>query len=94
MISFLSKIFGGSKSDKDVKKLQPMVAEINKHYAELQSLTNDQLRNKTQEFRAIIKEHLNRPGGFKRQLHGRLKTAPLLRTIGKINEPNRIVRFI
>lgn len=59
MISFLSKIFGGSKSDKDVKKLQPMVAEINKHYAELQSLTNDQLRNKTQEFRAIIKEHLN-----------------------------------
>ncbi len=59
MISFLSKIFGGSKSDKDVKKLQPIVAEINKHYAELQNLTNDQLRNKTQEFRAIIKEHLN-----------------------------------
>lgn len=59
MIGFLSKIFGGSKSDKDVKKLQPIVAEINRYYAELQSLTNDQLRNKTQEFRAIIKEHLN-----------------------------------
>jgi preprotein translocase subunit SecA len=29
MIGFLSKIFGGSKSDKDVKRLQPIVAEIN-----------------------------------------------------------------
>lgn len=59
MIGFLSKIFGGSKSDKDVNKLQPVVAEINKHYTELQSLTNDQLRNKTKEFRAVIQEHLS-----------------------------------
>lgn len=58
MISFLSKIFGGSKSDKDVKKLEPLVAEINRYYAELQSLSNDQLRRKTQEFRATIADHL------------------------------------
>ncbi len=59
MIGFLSKIFGGSKSDKDVKKLQPVIAEINKYYAELQTLTNDQLRNKTKEFRAVIQEYLS-----------------------------------
>ena len=59
MISFLSKIFGGSKSDKDVKKLQPVVAEINRFYEELQSLSNDELRNKTQEFRARINDHLS-----------------------------------
>ncbi|MCB0698784.1 MAG: preprotein translocase subunit SecA, partial [Chitinophagaceae bacterium] len=58
MIGFLSKIFGGSKSDKDVKKLEPIVAEINKKYEELNNLTNDELRNKTQEFRQAIKEHL------------------------------------
>ncbi len=58
MIGFLSKIFGGSKSDKDVKKLEPIVTEINKYYAELQNLTNDQLRNKTKEFRTTINEFL------------------------------------
>ncbi len=58
MISFISKIFGGSKSDKDVKKIQPQVAEINKFYNDYQTISNDQLRNKTHEFRARIKEHL------------------------------------
>lgn len=58
MIGFLSKIFGGSKSDKDVKKLDPIVKEINKYYEELQNLTNDQLRQKTAEFRATISEYL------------------------------------
>lgn len=58
MLGFLSKIFGGSKSDKDVKKLEPIVTEINKYYSELKNLTNDQLRNKTREFKATIAEYL------------------------------------
>jgi preprotein translocase subunit SecA len=58
MIGILSKIFGGNKSDKDVKKLNPVVAEINQFYDEYQSLSNDQLRSKTQEFRQRIAEHL------------------------------------
>lgn len=58
MINFLSKLFGGSKSDKDVKKLEPIVAQINGFFAEYASLTNDELRAKTQEFRARIQEHL------------------------------------
>lgn len=58
MIGFLSKIFGGSKSDKDVKLIQPLVREVNEHFAAMASLSNDELRNKTQEFRARIKEYL------------------------------------
>jgi len=58
-MSFFSKLFGGSKSEKDVKKIQPLVSEINKHFASYQSITNDQLRNKTQEFRQRIKDHLS-----------------------------------
>ncbi|MEZ5016772.1 MAG: preprotein translocase subunit SecA [Flavipsychrobacter sp.] len=59
MIGFLSKIFGGSKSDKDVKLLTPKVAEINKIYEQLHSLSNDELRNKTSEFRSKIKDALS-----------------------------------
>ncbi len=58
MIGFLSKIFGGSKSDKDVKRIQPLVTEINRYFSEYESLTHDELRNKTQDFRSRIREHL------------------------------------
>ncbi|RYG05362.1 MAG: preprotein translocase subunit SecA [Chitinophagaceae bacterium] len=58
MLGFISKIFGGSKSEKDIKILEPIVVEINRHFASYQGLSNDQLRGKTVEFRTRIKEHL------------------------------------
>ena len=59
MAGLLSKLFGGNKSEKDVKKISPLVGEINKFFNQYQSLTNDELRNKTLEFKARIKEHLS-----------------------------------
>ena len=58
MLGIISKIFGGSKSEKDVKQILPVVEKTNRFFAEYQSLSNDQLRNKTVEFRGRIKEHL------------------------------------
>ena len=58
MIGFISKIFGGSKSEKDVKTVMPQVARINQHFTAFQSLTNDELRGKTVQFRQRIAEHL------------------------------------
>ena len=59
MIGILSKIFGGNKSDKDVKRIQPIISEINKIYSGLNDLSWDELRNKTQEFRQRIKQYLS-----------------------------------
>ena len=58
MIGIIQKIFGGSKSEKDVKKIYPVIEKINQHFQSYASLDNDQLRNKTQEFRSRIKDHL------------------------------------
>ena len=58
MFKFLSGLFGGSKSEKDVKAISPLVEIINKHFQSYHSLSNDQLRAKTAEFRSRIKEHL------------------------------------
>lgn len=58
MLGFLSKMFGGSKSEKDVKIIQPLVASINQQLANFQSLSNDELRGKTSEFKRRIAEHL------------------------------------
>ncbi|HEY0749852.1 MAG TPA: preprotein translocase subunit SecA, partial [Chitinophagaceae bacterium] len=58
MIGFINKIFGGSKSEKDVKAILPQVAKINEQFKSFQSLSNDELRNKTQIFRQRIKDYL------------------------------------
>ena len=59
MLGIISKIFGGSKSEKDVKKISPKVEQINQFFAQYQSLSNDELRNKTVEFRQRITAHLS-----------------------------------
>jgi preprotein translocase subunit SecA len=58
MLKFLSKILGGNKSEKDVAAIRPIVEKTNHFFQQYQSLTNDELRNKTVEFKARIKEHL------------------------------------
>ncbi len=58
MFGFISKLFGGSKSEKDVKKIAPIVEKINAHFAAYQSISNDELRAKTQEFKTRIQDHL------------------------------------
>ncbi|MEO6001411.1 MAG: preprotein translocase subunit SecA [Chitinophagaceae bacterium] len=58
MIGFISKIFGGNKSEKDVKILQPVVDRISEFYTTYQSISNDELRTKTTDFKNRIKHHL------------------------------------
>ncbi len=58
MLSFLSKLLGGNKSEKDVKKVEPQVEQINNFFNQYQSLSNDELRGKTNEFKERIKLHL------------------------------------
>ncbi|MFN3665445.1 MAG: preprotein translocase subunit SecA [Sediminibacterium sp.] len=58
MLKFISKLFGSSKSEKDVQQIMPIIQKIGQFYDQYQQLTHDELRNKTQEFRQRIKAHL------------------------------------
>jgi preprotein translocase subunit SecA len=53
MFSFIKKIFP-SKHEKDVNAALPIVDEVNKYYEEYESLTDEQLIAKTDEFRKRI----------------------------------------
>ncbi|PHN04024.1 preprotein translocase subunit SecA [Flavilitoribacter nigricans DSM 23189 = NBRC 102662] len=57
MTDSVKKIFG-SKYERDVKNYMPIVDEINEIYETLGSLSNDELRNKSLEFRSRIADHL------------------------------------
>jgi preprotein translocase subunit SecA len=58
MIGFLSKLLGGSKSDKDIKGINPLVTKINEFFGSYTNLSNDALRNKTNEFKQRIQTHI------------------------------------
>lgn len=58
MIGLISKLFGGNKSEKDIKKVMPVVESTIKFYESFNTLTNDVLRSKTQEFKNRIKDYL------------------------------------
>jgi preprotein translocase subunit SecA len=59
LIKSISKLMGGSKSERDVKEIQPFVDEILSIYPGLSTLSNDQLRNKTTEFRKKINDYIS-----------------------------------
>lgn len=51
----LTSIFG-SKNEREIRALQPFVDEINEFYAEFSSLSDDELKGKTGEFRKRLAE--------------------------------------
>ena len=57
MANWLQKIFG-TKSDKDLKELNPILLKIQNTYPQIEKLTNDELRHKTLEFKARIEEEV------------------------------------
>jgi len=55
MLNALTKFFG-SKSDREVKRLSHIVAQINQHFEAYESLSDAQLRAKTDEFRSRLND--------------------------------------
>jgi preprotein translocase subunit SecA len=72
MLKLLEKLFG-SKRDKDVDELYPIVDEINEHYEQYQSLTDEELQGKTAEFRQRISDRISEDQTRLDELNERLK---------------------
>ncbi|MEN9318459.1 MAG: preprotein translocase subunit SecA [Bacteroidota bacterium] len=58
ILKSFSKLLGGTSAEKALKEIEPIVAQINAYFQEYQSLSNDALRGKTQEFIDRINAHL------------------------------------
>src|SRR5215218_3433639 len=83
MIGFLSKMFGGSKSEKDVKAITPLVSKINQNFQVYQSISNDELRSKTQEFRERIQDYLKDINAQIAETNKRAEELPYNDLVGK-----------
>jgi preprotein translocase subunit SecA len=58
MLDFISKLFG-SKSERDVKSIRPLVEKIKAEFAKLDNISNDELRAKTIDFKETIAQGLS-----------------------------------
>jgi len=65
MLDFFSKLFG-SKSERDVKGILPIVEKVKAEFAKLDQLSNDELRAKTVQFKETIAEGLS---GIDAEIH-------------------------
>ena len=54
MLKTALKTFVGSRHKREAKKLQPLVSEINSFFEGLSSLSDEELKSKTTEFRGYI----------------------------------------
>lgn len=63
MLNFLRnilRIIFGTKSEKKLKEIKPLLDKINKEYTRLYSLSNDELREETNKLRGIIQENIKK----------------------------------
>ena len=71
MANFLAKLFG-TKYDRDLKALKPIAEYVAEAFADVQKLSNDELRGKTVQFKeaihAAIKEEEDRIAEIKQSL--------------------------
>ncbi|MDL5046737.1 preprotein translocase subunit SecA [Oscillatoria amoena NRMC-F 0135] len=77
MLQFIAKIFG-TKSEKDIKRIMPLVEQTRQEEAKLSALTNDQLRAKTTEIQNFINQELMEIDDQLAALHQRIADNPEL----------------
>jgi len=80
----------GSKSERDIKDLEPYVGLINEQYESYASLSNDGLRDKTAEFKSRIKEHLQEIDSEISELKEQIEEATYEQVVEKEQWYNRI----
>jgi preprotein translocase subunit SecA len=85
MIGFISKLFGGNKSEKDIKSIMPRVDQINQFVTAFSSLSNDELRAKTIEFKQRISNHLQEIDNSIAELGKKAEELPFSDISGKDN---------
>jgi preprotein translocase subunit SecA len=89
MLSILNKIFG-SKHEKDVKSLRPLVDEVNGHLESLAGPSDAELKGKTELFRTqireAVKESEDRIAELQQQLQGDIEGSAREKILDEIGE--------
>jgi len=75
MLQFIAKIFG-TKSEKDIKRIQPLVEQTKEEGEKLKSVSNDELRNETKKIQDFINQELKAIDDQLGALHQKINDYP------------------
>ena len=75
MFDFLKKVFG-TKSEKDVKSIEPIVEEINAIHGPLASVSNDELRAKSAALKTRIQDFIKEEADKVKTINAEMDSKP------------------
>ena len=75
MLNFFTKIFG-TKSQRDLKELNPYVPKINEEFRKLSNLSDDELRAQSADVKNFIDQKLQTIDNEIAALHQKIADAP------------------
>ena len=78
----VSKIFG-SKSERDIKEIQPIVEKIHEASSSIITLSNDALRAKTSELKKRIADHITEEGNKIAEIRSKIESDTTLEVDAK-----------
>ncbi len=79
----VAKLFGGSKSERDIKEVLPYVNKINEEFTRLRDISDNELRQRTAQVKQIIADHLKDIDSQIEALHTRIATETELDIVQK-----------
>lgn len=90
LLNTILKTFLGSKTDRDLKELSPIVEKTNQVYKTLQTISGDELRAKTLEFKAKIASRIKDSEDKIVELKNKIETDTSLSILDKEDIYNQI----
>ena len=75
MLKLIAKIFG-TKSEKDIKRIMPLVNQSKQEYEKLSALSHDELRDETRKIREQIAAELKHIDDNLASLHQKIAETP------------------
>jgi len=75
MLKLIAKIFG-TKSEKDIKRIMPLVEQTKEEGEKLKSVSNDELRNETKKIQEFINQELKGIDDQLASLHKKIADSP------------------
>jgi preprotein translocase subunit SecA len=75
MLKLIAKIFG-TKSEKDIKRIMPLVEQTKKEGEVVKGLSNDELRNETKKIQEFINQELSDIDNQLHALHQKIAENP------------------
>jgi preprotein translocase subunit SecA len=96
-MALVTKILGkilGTKSERDIKEITPLVENIKEEYKRMVSLSNDELREETDKLRKIVSDHIKAEEDQIAELNAKAEEADILESESLYSQVDKLEEIV